>query len=428
MSGGADHERTTAAVLRAMGLLVAGRSPRHGAGGAEAEAEAGAGAGAGSASAAGPGGFAWLCDPPPWAESFGCVPGGACDLAGSFAFMGLFLEDAEAYFATGRTGQTDAAGDDTATLRSAPWSEPDPLGVTHQLEAFALRLTDPAAEVVVVAGAGTDFAQTQSILQAARERRLAADRELAVRREVEAELRLRVEQRTADLGRSNVQLRELAAQVGLAEQRERHRLAIGLHDHVGQLLAAAKLRCAALRAAAAGGRAAGADLPGELTAVLGVLDRAISATRTLTFELSPPMLYELGLTATLASLVEQIARAHPALACACRDDGADKPLAGDLEVLLFQVARELINNVLKHANASRLTVTTRRDGDELCLTVSDDGAGFDPAVLERPVVGPGGFGLYSVRQRLAQRGAGLTVDTRPGAGTAATVRAPLTLD
>jgi len=385
-----DDTSLIADVLGAMGLLVAKRVD---------------------------GGFRWIGTPPPWSEDFGCAASEPCDLISSFAFMALFLHDAEAFWA-------EAEG--AATISSAPWSEPDRVGVDHQLEAVAMRLPtgsgadDEAVEVVAVAGAGADFVQTQSILQAARERRLAVDRELAVQRQVEQQLRLRVEQRTVELARTNEQLRTLAAQVGLAEQRERHRLAVGLHDHVGQLLAAAKLQAAAERAAAAD--------PAQrerLGALLEVMDKAIDATRTLTFELSPPMLYELGLVATLASLVEQIARQHASIACVFCDDGEPKEMSQDVEVVLFQVARELINNALKHAAATRLVVETRAEPGVLVMAVTDDGVGFDERVLHEPVVGAGGFGLCTVRERMDHLGGRLEVDTRPGAGTTVRVQVPM---
>jgi len=92
-----------------------------------------------------------------------------------------------------------------------------------------------------------------------------------------------------------------------------------------------------------------------------------------------------------------------------------------VEVVLFQVARELINNVLKHAQATRLVVETRAgtgaEGGAMVMSVTDDGAGFDGQVLQEPVVGAGGFGLYSVRERLEHLGGRMEVDTRPGAGT-----------
>lgn len=383
-----DDTSLIAGVLGAMGLLVAQRVE---------------------------GGYRWIGTPPPWAEAFGCTADQPCDLAASFAFMGLFLHDAEVFWA-------QAEGE--ATMSSSPWSEPAQDGVEHQLEAVAMRLVggdagDGGAEVVAVAGAGADIVQTQSILQAARERRLAVDRELAVQRQVEQQLRLRVEQRTVELARTNEQLRAMAAQVGLAEQRERHRLAVGLHDHVGQLLAAAKMKAGAERAGA--GDPAARE---RLTGLLELMDQAIDATRTLTFELSPPMLYELGLVATLASLVEQVGGQHPDMVCVFRDDQNPKATDQDVEVVFFQIARELINNVLKHARATRMVVETQTQDGALVMSVTDDGAGFDDQVLHEPVVGAGGFGLYSVRERLDHLGGRLEVQTRPGSGTTVRVIAP----
>lgn len=403
-----------AGVVHAMGLLVAARDEAVAGGcGGDPGGNPGGDSGGGS----GGGGFAWVGRVPGWAERFGCATDGACDLRGSFAFLDFFLEEAEAWW--GEAAGPTSAGVPTAeavpgageipgvgVLRSEVWAEPDRDGVEHQLEAVALRVGGQG--VVAIAGVGLEFSQARSILQTARERRLAMDRELAVRQLVEDQLRQRVAQRTAELDQSNRQLRSLASEVALAEQRERHRLAIGLHDHIGQLLAVTKMRLASETA-----RQSDAETKQRLGDTVQLIGQAIDATRSLTFELSPPMLYEMGLVPTLASLVEQTASHYAPLACEFEDDGQPKPLPTDVQVLLFQVARELITNTLKHAEAGRLEVRTERREREMVLVVKDDGRGFDPALLDRPVVGRGGFGLLSVRERLAHFGATMQVDSRP---------------
>ncbi|MEM7625789.1 MAG: sensor histidine kinase [Planctomycetota bacterium] len=372
-----------AGVVRAMGLLVAVRD-----GGEDT-------------------GFEWVGQVPEWAESFGCGVAQAGDVAGAFAYLDFFIEEARDVW----------AGRGAERLSSDVWAEPDRNGVDHQLEAVALKVD--GRDVLVVSGVGTEFSQTQSILQTARTRRLTMDRELAVRQMVEDQLRQRVGERTRELNQSNEQLRSLASKVALAEQRERHRLAIGLHDHIGQLLAVVKMQLSAERA-----KTENADTRGRLNDTLGLLEQAIASTRTLTFELSPPMLYELGLAATLASLVDQIQKRHESLACRFAEDDADKSLPTDVEVLLFQVVRELITNTLKHAGADRLDVSMRLEGGAVVLGVADDGRGFDPLVLDRPVVGAGGFGLLSVRERLAHFGASMRVDSRSGGGTRVRIQVP----
>ncbi|MEL7087033.1 MAG: sensor histidine kinase [Planctomycetota bacterium] len=377
-----------AGVVRAMGLLVAVRDR-------DETAEPG-------------NDFVWVGQVPEWAERFGCridQPGG---VAGSFAYLDFFVEEAREVWDAQSVSER---------LNSDVWTEPDRDGADHQLEAVALR-TD-RHDVLVISGVGSEFSQTQNILQTARTRRLAIDRELAVRQMVEQQLRQRVRERTIELDQSNRQLRDLASKVALAEQRERHRLAIGLHDHIGQLLAVVKMQLSAERS-----RATEADARKRLNETLGLLEQAITSTRTLTFELSPPMLYALGLAATLASLTEQTEHRHPALACRFTEDGHDKALPADVEVLLFQVVRELITNTLKHAGADRLDVTMRRESGAVVLTVADDGRGFDPLTLDRPVVGSGGFGLLSARERLAHFGAELRINSKAGSGTSVRVEVP----
>lgn len=384
-----------AGVVRAMGLLVAVRER------GESSADAN--------------GFVWAGQVPEWAERFGCRVDEPGNVAGRFAYLDFFIEDAQTVW----DAPDEVAEGETVRLNSEVWAEPDNDGVDHQLEAVALRTAQQ--DVLVISGVGSEFSQTQSILQTARTRRLAMDRELAVRQLVEQQLRQRVEERTRELAQSNQQLRDLASQVALAEQKARHRLAIGLHDHIGQLLAVIKMQLSAERS-----KANDPAAQQRLSDTLGLLEQTINSTRTLTFELSPPMLYELGLAATLASLVEQTQQRQPDLVCRFEEDEFDKTLPADVEVLLFQVVRELITNALKHAQADRLDVAMRReDGARVVLTVADDGRGFDPLTLDRPVVGSGGFGLLSVRERLAHFGAKLRVDSQPGAGTRIRIEVPI---
>lgn len=387
-----NHASLLSGVVHAMGLLVVAQDPA-----AEAGEER----------------FVWVGEVPGWAERFGCSADGGCDPVGAFTFLEFFLEEARAHWREPQRSPGGLAGElpgelpgAGAVLRSEVWAEPDLDGVDHQLEAIALRVEGQG--VLAIAGVGLEFSQAQTILQTARERRLAMDREIAVRQLVESQLRQRVQQRTAELHATNQQLRSLASEVALAEQRERHRLAIGLHDHIGQLLAVTKMRLSS-----EAGRTEDAQVKERLADTIGLVTDAIAATRSLTFELSPPMLYELGLVPTLASLVEQTAQRHAPLVCTFADDDEPKPLPTDVEVLLFQVARELMTNTLKHAGSGRLSVSTRREGDTMVLEVEDDGIGFDVTRLDGTPIGQGGFGLLSVRERLSHFGATLRVESEP---------------
>jgi signal transduction histidine kinase len=202
-------------------------------------------------------------------------------------------------------------------------------------------------------------------------------------------------------------LRRLAREVCLAEERERRHIAENLHDHLGQALALMKIRLRDLRGdAVLGGHGRALD---EL---VSLSDQAIRYTRGLTFELSPPVLYELGLGPALEWLGDRV-QAKEGLPVTVRARGrADLP--DDLKVMLWKCVRELVHNVIKHAAAGRLELRLEiRDG-VVRLTVADDGVGFDPEILQRHAHDR--FGLLSIQERLRDYGGGLAIESRPGEG------------
>ena len=210
-------------------------------------------------------------------------------------------------------------------------------------------------------------------------------------------------------------LRSLASELALTGERERRRIAQELHDQVGHNLASIKYKLGALKKSG--------KLP-ELDDVLGLLEQTIQVSRNLTFELSPPVLHELGLGAALEWLVHQL-RANFGIAGEFIDDRQPKPLTEDLRVELFQAARELLVNVGKHSKASTAQVRAEVTGDRLRIEVSDDGVGFDPAIRRSARGSTAGWGLFSIRERLAHLGAEMTIDSSPGYGTRITLSAPL---
>jgi signal transduction histidine kinase len=217
------------------------------------------------------------------------------------------------------------------------------------------------------------------------------------------------------------QLRALAAELGLAEQRERRRLAELLHDHLQQLLYAARLSVFRLHR-----RAEDPASRQALEEVEDLLSRSIEASRSLTADLSPPVLYERGLAAGLHWLAQQMQQRH-GLQVELSVDPEANPQAEDAAILLFQAVRELLFNVVKHAKTDRARV------DMICLdpnyveiVVSDAGVGFDPAGLETARIAAGSFGLFSLQQRLTMIGGRMDIDAAPGQGVRTTLVAPRT--
>jgi PAS domain S-box-containing protein len=222
----------------------------------------------------------------------------------------------------------------------------------------------------------------------------------------------------AELASYQENLRSLASELSLTEERERRRLAEFLHDEVSQTLALAKIKLGAVQQ-----ELSPSPLVEQVSEVRAFLGRAIRSTRELTFELSLPILYEMGLEEAVEWLAEQFQDQY-GLAVAVSRDELPKPLAEGARVLLFRLIRELLTNVVKHARAQQALIALRRQDDHLQIRLTDNGIGFHPD-QKTLTGGITGFGLFSVRERLSHLGGSLEVRSAPGQGTRITITVPL---
>ena len=262
------------------------------------------------------------------------------------------------------------------------------------------------AQDYLVKGQADGRAVARSI-QYAMDRRAAAE---ALQR-AHDELERRVMERTEEL-------RALTARLTQVQEEERRRIAAGLHDNVGQSLAAGRLKLHGLRASQ--DPAERERLGDELHQLLGDASREV---RELTFELSSPVLNLLGLHAALEELCEHFQqRFGVELSVERQGDGEAPPQA--LRSCLYHCTRELLLNVVKHAEASQARVFVHEGADGIQVTVRDNGKGFDSRAPERPTTRAGGFGLRSVRERLRDAGGTLDIQSASGRGTTATLRVP----
>ncbi|WP_145356767.1 PAS domain-containing protein [Alienimonas californiensis] len=253
-----------------------------------------------------------------------------------------------------------------------------------------------------------------------------AEREL---RSLTEDLERRVAERTD-------QLRRLAAKLTAAEQEERRRIAYTLHDHFQQLLVGTKMWAELAQAGGADGREA-------LRRLAPLVDEAIEASRTLAVDLCPPVLYDRGLAEALQWLGRTFRDQHRfavAVTVPGRDDrdaGGDRDKDDDLaavaalprqvEAFLFQSARELLLNALKHSGGQSAALALARPGGGLTLTVRDEGRGCEPERLlagDSPSHLAGGFGLANIRERVELLGGTLAVQSAPGAGAAISISLP----
>lgn len=208
-------------------------------------------------------------------------------------------------------------------------------------------------------------------------------------------------------------LRKAAAAAALAEQRERRSLATDLHDDAGQLLTLASLKLRALSDTLA---LQGAEEIRDLEEVLAETRRCISS---LSFQLSPSLLHDVGLLAAAQWLAEDKQRRFGLTVRV--EKGEELELDEAARVTLFRALRELLLNVTKHAKVDEARVRIWSAGELACVAVEDAGIGFDPSA------GRGGFGLLALRDRVGQMGGGLEIETLPGKGTRAVVSLPRTL-
>ncbi len=255
------------------------------------------------------------------------------------------------------------------------------------------------------------------------------------------ELRKALADRTEELRRANERLREevdqnraarlridddrrrlrrLATELSLAEARERRAIAVALHDDIIQEFAFVKLRIAQLR-----GDAVFYGFERSLDEILALLERAIRQTRVITFELSPPVLYDLGLAASLEWLAERYLQRHKVrIDLDLRLERPDH-LSEALRVTAYKCVQELATNVVKYAGVDRARIVGWHDGPSLMIEVIDEGNGFDPQDLALTRDDQHGFGIFSIRERLRSLGGEVTILSSPGTGTTVRLRLPL---
>jgi PAS domain S-box-containing protein len=214
-------------------------------------------------------------------------------------------------------------------------------------------------------------------------------------------------------------LKSLTSQLTLVEEKERRRFADYLHDQIGQKLFISKLKLEVLKKSISS-----ADQNKALGEIHEIILQMIKDTRSLTFDLSPPVLYQLGLGAALEWLTDQ-ASAQYGIMVTFENDEEEKALADDTKVLIFQAVRELISNIAKHAQTDKAKISMQRDNVNIRICVEDDGVGFTPSNRTSPSSSTGGFGLFSIEERIDHLGGQFKIESKPGHGTKAVILAPL---
>ena len=241
--------------------------------------------------------------------------------------------------------------------------------------------------------------------------------DITARKRAEAAL----QERTLELEQRTAQLSQLASDLTLAEQHAREQLAQTLHDGLQQLLVSASLNLD--RYVKRGARRGAESAP--LAQAKRHLDEAIAAARSLSLELFPPVLHGSGLPAALMWLAERTGHEYGIVVEVSADPMANSDRK-DVRTLLFESVRELLFNAVKHGHVDRVTVDLALTSDNtLCITVADQGIGFDPSgLVDRAKAGHSGWGLFRIRERLTLLGGRFDIESAPGRGTTVRLIAP----
>jgi PAS domain S-box-containing protein len=207
-------------------------------------------------------------------------------------------------------------------------------------------------------------------------------------------------------------LRSMAAEIVFGEESLRRTLAAELHNGLGQDIALAKMKLSMLR------NAVSDELSAPLNGIEKLVEQADRSLRSITFQISPPSLHDLGLVAALQWLGEDIGRKH-GMNVVIDDDGSPGVVDEHVRVILFRAVRELLTNSATHAHVREAAVHLEAQDDLVRITVEDSGSGFDVADLDQR-----GYGLFGIREQMRYVGGSMHVSSVPGRGTSVILTAP----
>lgn len=199
----------------------------------------------------------------------------------------------------------------------------------------------------------------------------------------------------------------------LIEEQERRRLGRALHDGIGQELALIRAQISRL------------SRPDDITTrLVRTMDAVIGSVRDLTFEMSPPILEDLGLMPAMHWLSEHLGRRYDTH-IAVADDGIEPRLSPSSQIIVFRALREVATNAAKHAGNAEIIISCATGTRTSRFTVRDTGPGIDPSVVDRSGDSVGRYGLISVEQQIRGIGGSFEIVSRAGEGTRAIITVPL---
>jgi len=215
-----------------------------------------------------------------------------------------------------------------------------------------------------------------------------------------------------------VKLKKLNSELSITEERERRKIAEFLHDGISQILSLANIKLSTIPTSDQNLKTIK-----KITESIELINTAISQTRSLTYDLSPPILFELGLIPAIIWKLEQIENKH-GISTILKGKVDKIELNSDIRIMIFRIISELLANVVKHANADKIEVNVKIEQKILYISVVDNGKGFNYRKITKSTE-QSGFGLFSIRERLDSIQGSLYFESGKLAGTKAVVQIPV---
>ncbi len=216
-------------------------------------------------------------------------------------------------------------------------------------------------------------------------------------------------------------LETLDARLTQAQEEERRRVASELHDEVGQSLTVTKMRLKMLSSSLPPEAEAARD---QLKMLGGLVDESLQTVRSLSHQLRPPLLDEMGWQPALEWLCEGFSK-RAQLPIQYKHRGPAERLVPSIELAVYRVVQEALTNVLRHANASQVKVSSNLNSAKLKITIKDNGQGFDVYALRNTSKPDVGLGLLSMQERIDINGGQLHIESKPGKGTSVVASFPV---
>jgi PAS domain S-box-containing protein len=278
-----------------------------------------------------------------------------------------------------------------------------PLKTPQTIGALAIYATAPDAfddeEIELLLGLSNDLAYGITALRTMEERRLAEE----ALRDSEQKLRL------------------LTSQLLSVQEGERRRISRELHDELGQALTVLKIQLASVQDRLRGDQE---DLKSDCERLFGYIDGVIENVRRLSWDLSPYILEDLGLSSSLRYLINEICLNHK-IDSKVVIDRIDHLFNPETKINIYRIFQESLTNIARHAQASQIKVSIEKQVDKVCFMVQDNGCGFEKDKVMLKPLAQRGLGLTAMRERSLMAKGGLQILTRTGQGTKVTFMIPI---